>query len=229
LNHEIFISYPSGNQHIAENLAGRLTEYGLKAWVYSLDRTLSDHTWSEIETRIAASELFIFLASQFSRDASGQHQELALAFNKIQATKDAQSPFAVVPVVLDGVHFKSLPDELRSINGTTLDAFTVKSTSHYIVQTFFPERLTKDAERGWRYPKPGQWLELCRIDSCTETYFDLHDLAYFRRISPLGLFECYCPKIGGLFWFAPQNLTGANIVDEDFSFERQKVPYGIGT
>lgn len=48
---------------------------------------------------------------------------------------------------------------------------------------------------------------------------------YFRRLSPLGLFECYSPKRGQLFWFAPQDLRIADVVDEDGSLEQAEVPW----
>jgi hypothetical protein len=47
---------------------------------------------------------------------------------------------------------------------------------------------------------------------------------YFRSLSPLGLFECYSPRLGEFFWFAPQNLRLSDIVDEGGSFERANVP-----
>ena len=33
------------------------------------------------------------------------------------------------PVVLDGLGFESLPNELRGVNGLRLDAYTVKATA----------------------------------------------------------------------------------------------------
>ncbi len=46
MTHHAFICYPSHNQDIVENLAGRLRDIGLQAWVYSLDRALAADTVS---------------------------------------------------------------------------------------------------------------------------------------------------------------------------------------
>ncbi len=62
------------------------------------------------------------------------------------------------------------------------------------------------------------------MDEIIEQYFDFGDLLYFRRISPLGLFECYSPKINDLFWIYPPNVCLSDIVDEDGTFERENVP-----
>ena len=39
----------------------------------------------------------------------------------------------------------------------------------------------------------------------------LKDLLYFRRLSPLGLFECYSPKLGDLFWILPENVQACGL------------------
>jgi TIR domain-containing protein len=49
VKHQVFISYPSPNEDIVENLASRLQELGIAAWVYSVDKTLAE----EIEAAIA--------------------------------------------------------------------------------------------------------------------------------------------------------------------------------
>jgi hypothetical protein len=190
---------------------------------------LSDHTWSEIETRIAASELFIFLASQFSRDASGQHQELALAFNKIQATKDAQSPFAVVPVVLDGVDFKSLPDELRSINGTTLDAFTVKSTSHYIVQTFFPNGWQKMPNGAGGIQSPGNgwnFVESIPVQRHTSIFTIWHIFVELVRSACLNVIA---QKSADYFGLLHKISPPRTLLTRTFLLSGKRFPTVIGT
>ena len=221
MKHHVFISYPGPNEDIVENLAGRLRELGVAAWVYSTDKTLAEATWAEIEAKIHESEVFLFIASKSSRDAQGQHRELSLAFDKIQTVKADLRAF---PVVLDDVGFRHLPDKLAAINGMRLDAFNVKSTAFAIAKTFFPELLAARQTQEWRCPRPGQWLEVCQVDPWIEEYFYLGDRVYFRRLSPLGLFECYSPSLGGLFWFAPQNLRMSDIVDEGSVLEREQVP-----
>ncbi|MGE5303466.1 MAG: toll/interleukin-1 receptor domain-containing protein [Alphaproteobacteria bacterium] len=222
MTHQVFISYPSVNEDVVKNLAGRLREFGVAAWVYSIDKTLATDLWTEIEAKIQESEVFIFIASKFSKDAQGQHRELSLALAKI---RDVKSDFRAFPVVLDDVSFGSLPDGLRATNGVQLlDAHNVKSEAFYIAKTFFPDIVAAQKLQGWNYPRSGQWLEVCQIDRWVEEYFDLGDRVYFRRISPLGLFECYSPKLGELFWFASHNLRISDVIDEDGSLEREKVP-----
>ena len=222
MKHTVFISYPSANEDIVKNLAGRLREFGVAAWVYSQDKTLAEDSWAEIELKIKESEVFLFVASRFSKDAQGQHRELSLALAKIRSAK---TDFRAFPVVLDDVSFRSLPGELAAINGVRLlDAHNVKSEAFDIAKTFFPELVAAQKIQDWKYPRPGQRLEVCQMDRWIEEYFDLGDRVYFRRLSPLGLFECYSPKLGGLFWFACQNLRMSDVVDEGGSLEREKVP-----
>ena len=56
----IFLSYPAPDQDLVENFADHLCQIGVKAWVYSIDKTLSSETWPEIETHIDEAELFAF-------------------------------------------------------------------------------------------------------------------------------------------------------------------------
>lgn len=221
MTYHVFICHPSQNVDIVKNLASRLREFGIEAWVYSLDRTLAKDSWSEIEEKIRDSQLFIFIVSKHTFDAKGQHRELKLAVDRLNNTKAKLHMF---PILIGDIDFGDLPKELSYINGLRLDAHTVKSTAYDIASTFFPELIAADKNREWACPRPGQWLEVCTIDQWIEQYFDLGDQVYFRRISPLGLFECYSPKQGDLFWFAPQNLRITDIVDEDGTLERQNVP-----
>lgn len=216
-----FICHPSKDAAIVENLAGRLRDLGVEAWVYSLDRTLSEGVWSEIEQRVTECQLFIFVGSNHSLDAQGQHRELQLALERLKQTNVG---LKMVPVLLDNLDFGSLPAELSHVNGLTLDAYTVKSTAQVIATTFFPELVAAYKNKDWRCPYPGQWLEICNLDQWTEEKFELGDRVYFRRLSPLGLFECYAPKLKGLFWFAPHNLRVSSVADEDGMLEREEVP-----
>jgi TIR domain len=222
MKHQAFICHPSQDATIVENLAGRLRELGIEAWVYSLDKTLAADTWAEIESKINNSHLFICVASQYSLDAKGQHRELQIIMEKF---KDTEAALRIVPVVIDDIGFATLPSSVRNINGVWLTAHTVKSTAIEIASTFFPELVEAKKNQEWKYPRPGQWLEVCNIDQWTEEHFVLKDQVYFRRISPLGLFECYSPELKGLFWFAPHNLRITDILDEDGSRERRDVPY----
>ncbi len=216
-----FICHPSKDAAIVENLAGRLRDLGVEAWVYSLDRTLSEGVWSEIEQRVTECQLFIFVGSSHSLDAQGQHRELQLALERLKQTNVG---LKMVPVLLDNLDFGSLPAELSHVNGLTLDAHTVKSTAQAIATTFFHELVAAYKNKDWRCPYPGQWLEICNLDQWTEEKFELGDRVYFRRRSPLGLFECYAPKLEGLFWFAPHSLRVSSVADENGMLEREEVP-----
>ena len=221
MTYHAFICHPSQNTDIVENLAGRLRNLGIKAWVYSLDRTLAKDVWSEIEERIRDCQLFIFVASKHTLDAKGQHYELQLVIDRLKKTNVGLRMF---PVLIDDIGFGGLPEELSHVNGLRLYAYTVKSTAYEIATTFFPELVEAEKSKDWICPRPGQWLKVCEMDQWIEEHFDLGDRVYFRRISPLGLFECYSPKLADLFWFAPHNLRATDIVDEDGTLERQDVP-----
>ena len=227
MTHQVFICHASQDKEIVENLADHLGRLGIQAWVYSLDRTLSDNAWAEIEQKIRDCGLFIFAASKDSPNAKGQHRELGLAMDRILKTK---AELRMLPIVI-GVEFGELPDELSRINGLRLDAYTVKSTAYEIATEYFPDLLGAETNREWKCPRPGQWLEVCRIDQWIEEHFDLGDRVYFRRLSPLGLFECYSPKLQGLFWFSPKNLRDSGVADEGGALERENVPnrYRYGT
>ena len=222
MTHHAFICHPKENEDIVENLAERLREHGIEAWVYSLDKTLAEAVWNEIESKIRDSQVFIFVASNYSRDATGQHREVQLALDMLN---NKGVPLRLFPVIIGDIDFGSLPEDLRCINGTQLDAYHVKSTALEIAMTCFPGLVAAEKNQDWKYPLPGQWLEVCYVDQSIEERFDLGDQVYFRRISPLGLFECYSPKLKGLFWFAPRNLRATNIVDEDGTLEPRDVPW----
>ena len=228
MKHHVFICYPVQNQDLVENFAGRLREVGVEAWMYSLNRTLAEEVWCEIEEKIQCCELFIFIASSHSQNANGQHREVQLAVNQV---KETNAKLRMIPVLIGPMKFENLPDELSHVNGVRLDAYSVQTTALEIAKTIFPDLLDTEKRQDWKYPKPGQWLEVCLIDQCIEEYFDLGDSIYFRRISPLGLFECYAPKLKGLFWFAPHNLCATDTVDEGGEIEREQVPkiYRYGT
>jgi hypothetical protein len=222
MTHHVVVCHPDQDKEIVENLAGRLLEFGVEAWVYSLSKTLAEAVWDEIESKILESKVFIFVASKHSLGAKGQHQELQLALDRL---KDKNVPPRLFPIIVDNIGFGSLPEELRRINGLWLSAHTVTSTAFEIAKTFFPELVAAEKNQDWKYPRPGQWLEVCHLNQWVEEHFNLGDRVYFRRISPLGLFECYSPKLKGLFWFAPSNLSATDIVDEDGTLERQEIPW----
>ena len=220
--HNVFISYPTPSQDIVENFAYRLEELGVSTWVYSRDRTLAEDIWEEIEEKIKLSDLFIFIVSPRTANAEGQDRELELALTKIT---EGGGEFRMIPIVVHGGRFSDLPEVLRRVNGESLDCYTVSSTACKIAETFFPDLVESSGNEPWKCPRPGQWLEVCHINYTIEEFFEAGDRVYFRRLSPLGLFECYAPKINGLFWFAPQHLKASGIVDEGGALERTEVPH----
>lgn len=213
-----FISYNDDVTDIAENFRERLAHYQVNAWLFNRDRTLGKKTWGEIEQQIQKSHVILLFISERTNNSEGQIREFDLAhrFNK-----------EVFPVTIEPVTFSSNIkglDKLKQINGIELDFRNVQSIALKVVQTFFPELDPSERSPDWKYPKPSDWLEVCNLDIYTEEYFKLGDEVYFRRISPMGLFECYAPQIKGLFWFWPPNLKPASFVDEERKIERERVP-----
>lgn len=217
----IFISYPDKEEDIVGNLRSRLRNFGVETWAYSYDKSLAQEAWTEIEDKINQSQVIIFIASKYTETAEGQHKELDLVFNKLSNSKQSISIF---PVVIRDFKFSELPERIKYINGEQLTAYNIKTVALRIAQSFFPQLFFESQSPKWEYPRPGEWLEICNLDSMIEEYCDLGDQVYFRRISPLGLFECYFPKLKGLFWFSPANLKRTKIVDEDRRLERDIVP-----
>ena len=217
----IFISYPDEEKDIVGNLRGRLREYHVDAWAYSHDKTLGRETWKEIKNKISKSKVILFMVSDYTKKAKGQRRELTLILSKMFRSKFQPIIF---PIVINNVPFSKLPKKIKYINGLQLSAFNVKSVALEIANTFFPELFQKSKSPKWEYPKPCEWLEVSCLDGYIEKYCDIGDKLYFRRISPMGLFECYFPKINGLFWISPKNVKRTEIIDEDGLLERENVP-----
>ncbi|MSO20904.1 MAG: hypothetical protein EXQ56_10670 [Acidobacteria bacterium] len=205
-------------------MGGRLKELGVTAWIYSYDRLLATDVWAEIQSKIDQANVFAFLIGEDTPNAQGQKRELALALEKVNQQKPA---FELLPLVLnDAIDFNSLPESLWHRNGERLSGSNVKQVAFKIAAQFFPDTIAKwTNETVWRCPRPGDWLEVCRIEGTeVSEYFDLGDKVMFRRLSPMGLFECYAPKIGGLFWFWHAVLRPVSPTDPSFRQERELVP-----
>ena len=166
MDHQIFLSYPVLDQDLVENFADRLLQNGVKAWVYSIDKTLSAETWDGLKTRIAIAELFAFAASVNSRDSSGQHRELQMAIEKV--TQDPGNRNRLLPIMIDDLPFSELPPLLNRVNGVRLNAYNVASTAKKVAGEFFPNLLNDVRDEPWKCPKPGQWLEVCSITPLLE-------------------------------------------------------------
>ena len=207
MGHQIFLSYPAPDEDLVEHFAEQLLNNGIKAWAYSIDKTLSAETWSEIKARIDEVGLFAFVASENSRTAAGQHRELEMAVKKVQ--QGSGKEFRLLPIVIHDLPFRELPPELRNVNGIRLSAYNVKSMAQQLAQDFFPNLFDTARDEPWKCPRPGHWLEVCKLDQGIEEYFEKGDLLYFRRLSPLGLFECYSPGLNELFWISPENVRAS--------------------
>jgi len=220
--YNVFISYPDPERDIVGSLRECLSDYGIKAWVYPYDKTIAKDTWDEINEKIGLCKLIIFVVSEHSSNAKGQQRELESAIELINTTRPDLS---IVPVIVGDIKFSDIPESISHINGLYLDAFNKKTTALEIASLLTNKPNIFEENWEWRYPLPCQWLEVCNLDQWTEEFFDLGDHVYFRRLSPMGLFECYSPKLKGLFWFYSKNLRPAPFIDEDRSYERKHVPY----
>lgn len=192
-----FISYPDPLSELADLLRDELRQLGIEAWSFSRDRTIGGSTWSEIELQLKEARVVLFLVGTATASAAGQTRELEFC-----TTLGNQ----VVPLVCDSLAFCDLPQTLAKINGVRLNHQNTKVEASRLARTFYPELFQPSKDVHWVCPRPGEWLEICQLDEQLKEYFVLGDAVYFRRLSPMGLFECYTPKIDGLFWFFPENL-----------------------
>lgn len=198
----LFICYASPEEALAENLRERLHDLNVPAWVYSIDRTAGRDSWAEIEERIRSSRAVAILVCEDTIRSTGQRRELEIA---LAAIRDANHPITIVPLVIDDVDFALLPEPLNSTNGFRLERHHAPTIAQRLAEQLYPETLGSQSHV-WRFPRPGEWLEICALDEAIDTRFAVSDRVYFRRISPMGFFECYCPQVHGLFWFLPANL-----------------------
>lgn len=215
MRNNIFISYPAANTDIVENLRDHLCRYGVRAWVYSLDKTLAADAWEEIESKILESDLVIFVVSESTPSAKGQQRELKLALEKVAPVSGTEK---IMPIII-GTAFSALPEELRYKNGISLNNHKVKSVAWEIVSRVFPALIEMETSQPWKFPVPGEWLEVSNLDEILEEYFDIGDKLYFRSISPMGLLECYSPKIKELFWIAHENVKASSNREADKKLE----------
>lgn len=217
MSHQIFISYAGYDMDLIGNFQDRLKGYGVSAWVYSVDKTLSEETWKEIEAKIQLSSVMIFAVSAYTENAEGQKRELEIALNKFE-NFDISTRF--FPLALRDTPFSIFPDKLRNINGERLDAHNVKTAAFKIASSFFPDLFENQRAKEWNIPVPGEWLEICGMHEIIEAYFEIGDILYFKTISPMGLFECFAPKINDLFWIAPEYVRPAIVTDAIKEAER---------
>jgi len=217
----IFISYSNEQSDIAKNLKTKLMEYNINAWLYAIDRTLATDCWEEIKENIESSRLLAFIVSSDTLSSKGQIRELRMSLRKL-VEFDLRN--RILPIAYGNVSFKDFPKEIMHINGLQLDSFTIKETAYKIAHDFFPEIFENYKKLKWFYPRPGQWLKIRNISIYMGEQANIGDIVYFRRISPLGLFECFYPKINCLFCFAPNDLQPADELNQENTLEKEYVP-----
>lgn len=220
MDYQIFISYAGPDTDLVENFRDHLKQLGVTAWVYSVDKTLSEGTWAEIDKRIRSSSILIFAVSAHTKNAEGQKRELTILLGNIEKRASNSRFF---PLALRDTPFPLFPEKLRHVNGERLDAHNVKTVAFNIARQFFPQLFENQRAEKWKTPVPGEWLEICGMHEIIEEYFELGDKLYFRAVSPMGLFECFAPKINSLFWVAPEYVKPALLTDEDKEV-RQAIP-----
>lgn len=213
MKHDIFISYPNSQVDIVQNLKQCIESYGVTAWVYATDRALATDIWGDIEQKIGESDLVLFVVSEETSSSDGQQHELKLAHKS-----------KILPLFIGGIDPKLASEGLGNINGDFLDAHNVKELGLKIVRHQFPDLFQTRMAQPWRYPLPGEWLEVINLNANLSQYFDIGDKLYFRAISPIGLFECYAPRINDCFWIAPENVATSFDKDANKELERD-IPY----
>jgi hypothetical protein len=217
MKHNIFISYASNDTDIVENLRGRFNDIGVRAWVYSRDRTFGEEAWKEIEEKIINSDVVIFVVSQSTVNANGQQKELDLVLKKVEHVAGTSK---IIPLFINGADPSHYPDVLRNKNGDFLASHNVKTVAWRIAKHAFPLLFKNKSEEAWNCPIPGSWLMVSNLDRLIEKYFNVGDKLYFRAISPMGLFECYAPNIQELFWIAPENVQLSLDFENDKELEK---------
>lgn len=205
MQHQIFISYAGPDQELVENFRSELKLRGINAWVYSLDKTIGSEIWNEIEDKIQEISCWIFIISNHSVSSNGQLGELKLVLQKVTS---AGVRNRIIPLFWNEINPSDCPEPFNQINGEFLDAESVKTTAFKIAERFFPDLLERESLKEWKYPCPGEWLKISKMDRCLEkSSYQLGDKLYFRKISPIRLFECYSPKIKGLYSISPENVV----------------------
>tara|TARA_R110002110_G_C13469307_1_gene719834 strand:- start:1330 stop:2073 length:744 start_codon:yes stop_codon:yes gene_type:complete len=220
MKYNIFISYAVSEQDIVENFRDRFNKLGVNAWVYSRDRTLAENIWAEIEGKIKESDLVLFVVSKGTLNSKGQREELDLALTKV---KSCSSSEMLMPIFIEDTSPYDCPDILKHKNGAFLNAHNVKAVAQEITQRMFPSLLSNNDILSWKFPVPGEWLEVSSLDNLLEAYFDTGDVLYFRALSPMGLFECYSPKTKRLFWISPRHVKPYRDRENEADLEK-KIP-----
>ena len=219
MKYQAFISYASADKDITENFQDRLSRLGVNAWMYSLNRTLAANTWEEIKTKLIDSDLIIFVVSKNTPTAEGQQRELKLVLEKVESFAGTTK---IMPILIDdGTKFSDLPTGLSNKNGAVMRVGNIETLAQKVTSAAFPS-LTQQEFKNWKFPIPGEWLVISQLDEIIEQYnFSIGDKFYFRSISPMGLLECYAPKIEEIFWISHQCVKPSSDTETDKEREDQ--------
>lgn len=225
----VFISYAGDDEDSAAGLRDSLRMlYGIEAWVYSYDAVVAQDSWDQIESSLRESAVVVFLASRFTRDSQGQHRELQMALHRMSLAGTPAPLFAIIilevepPYCFEDVVYSELPPELRRRHGLTISRGDRHLAAYSVAAEFFPGHVAVETPPPWLFPCPGEWLRVSVLDVALAERFRVGDYVYFRRLSPMGLFDCYCPQTGDLFWFYPHNLS--RVSPRPASAEMPQVP-----
>ena len=75
------------------------------------------------------------------------------------------------------------------------------------------------------YSNPFGWLEGVGLFDGMENCFELGDLLYFRRLSPMVLFECYLTQNEGLYWLPSNTVKLVNLTETEQEERESLVPF----
>ena len=207
---DIFISYAEPDKEVAENLHSRFNEYYVKTWAYCRDKIPGVVTWNGIEEGLKSAKLILWLCSHNSKKSQGQLKELDIW----NAANSKQKP-TLIPVLLEKTVKEDLPKVIRCLNYEKLEMYNFGSFALRITKKFFSGKAEKFVSNSWFYPRPSDWLEIIDFYGDMERHFELGDQVYFRKISPVGLFECYSPKLKELYWLPSDTVKIVNLSDEE--------------
>ncbi len=220
LENQIFISYAEADRDIADNLRYHFKKYMVGAWTYNSDKTPGEDTWAEIVEKIERSKIVLWLCSSYSNNSKGQIRELSI----VEECKLEVKPIRI-PVLLRDTKLEDLPVQLQRLNYLRLSIDKINSVTLEIIKTHFPKMSERFRSDNWFYPNPSDWLEVVGLFDVMENCFELGDLLYFRRLSPMGLFECYSPQIEGLYWLPSNTVKLVNLTETEQEERESLVPF----
>lgn len=200
-----FLGYSDRDLQIASAIRTQLGQLGVHTWMYEYDKLLGDDVWEDIERNLRSSRVVLFLITDNTKAAKGQHRE----FQLFALAKKTHPDLVQLPlfVTCDESRIPLTCEELQKTNGIKVFPGQYASTAWQIAKAHFPGCL-ESRNVPWLFPRPGQWLRVTELPPDWDRIgVHLNDHVYFRRISPAGLFECYIPRTQETGWFVPSDLA----------------------